>query len=437
MYRRLFSLLLLGLVSTPAVAGVYCSQERLAELPSQWRGLLLDQRLLRLAATKPQAGQPVNPVRQRYLQEVDALLKTVGDRKPTPDQAADLGALYLRLGDTNRALEVLLPAQREAGDHFALAANLGTALQMSGELNRAREVLRESVRLAPQKLRGAERLHLRLVEQRLREQTTNQRNATHLDDLFGIKYQTADGSYQAGELDPAQRKKLPADAVASAQLLALALPFDARLLWQLAELAAVHGDLVVAASIFDGCVTEFNWPDPVLREHRRLVRAAADERLKAGRGKEEHPGHVKLETRSFRPLLSRIDQVALPPINPKGVNPLTWSVITDTIVDPQLRPTFPQRLQDLDGLEVTVTGYMQPLGDDLECVAFLLIEFPIGCWFCETPGITALVMVELPEGESLTFTREPLRVTGKLKLNKTDRENFLYQIVPAKVKVGG
>ena len=77
------------------------------------------------------------------------------------------------------------------------------------------------------------------------------------------------------------------------------------------------------------------------------------------------------------------------------------------------------------------------VGDDLECVAFLLIEFPIGCWFCETPGLTALVMVELPEGDSLTFTREPLEVTEKRKLNKTDRESFLFQIVPAKVKVGG
>jgi len=436
MRRWMFGLLLAASLVATSDAGVYCTQETLAELPSQWRGFLLDQRLLRLAAVPPKAEQAANPVRQRYTQEVATLRKAIGDKALTADQAADLGALYLRLGDTNRALEVLLPAQREHGEHFRLAANLGTALHRAGELQRAREVLRDAVRLAPAKYRGAEELHLRLVDLRLREQRSGQR-VTALDDLFGVRYQAADGSYKPGEVDPAERKKLPADAVARVQLLALALPDDARLLWQLAELAAVHGDVVLAASMLDGCVTEFNWPDPVLREHRRLTRAVADERLKAGTGKEEHgKGHVKLETKSSRPLVSRIDQVALPPIDPKGVNALPWSLVTDTAVDAQLRPTFPKRLTELDGLDVTLTGYMQPLGDDVECASFLLIEFPVGCWFCETPGLNGLVLVDLPDGRSQTFTRDALQVTGRFKLNKTDPESFLFQVGPAKVKAG-
>jgi hypothetical protein len=105
-------------------------------------------------------------------------------------------------------------------------------------------------------------------------------------------------------------------------------------------------------------------------------------------------------------------------------------------VDRALRPTFPKRLQDLDGLQVTLSGHMQPLGDDQECGAFLLIEFPIGCWLCEMPGLTGLVMVEMPEGKTQTFTREPVQVTGKLKLNRTDPESFLFQINAVKVKVG-
>ena len=37
-------------------------------------------------------------------------------------------------------------------------------------------------------------------------------------------------------------------------------------------------------------------------------------------------------------------------------------------------------------------GYMQPIGSDPEMNTFLLIEYPVGCWYCETPEITAMVL---------------------------------------------
>lgn len=421
-------LLLLPLTSQ---AGVYCSQETFAELPAQWRGFLLDQRLLRLAATPPRAGQQPNAVRQRYRAEVELLRKAIGTGTPTADQAADLGAMYLRLGDTTKALEVLVPAQRAAADHFRVHANLALALFLAGELARAEQVQLDAVRLAPDKARPTEEATLRLL--RLRKRAA--RNTTGLDDLFGVRYQAADGKYTPGDLAPDERKKLPRDAVARAQALALALPFDVRLLWQLAELANAHGDVVTAAAMLDGCVSEFNWPDPVLREHRKTLRAQADELLAAGQGKETHLGTVRIETRSARPLVSRIDQVPPPPIDPKGVNPLAWSLVSDTVVADGFRPSFPKRLADLNGLQVTLPGYMQPLGEDQECGAFLLIEFPVGCWLCETPGLTGLVMVEMPEGTTQTYTRAPLQITGKLKLNRTDPEGFLFLLTGVKVKV--
>jgi hypothetical protein len=76
---------------------------------------------------------------------------------------------------------------------------------------------------------------------------------------------------------------------------------------------------------------------------------------------------------------------------------------------------------------------MQPLGDDLECSAFMLIEFPVGCWYCEMPEMTGIVLVDLPEGKSHMFTRGQLKITGRLKLNATDPENFLYTVQEAKV----
>ena len=45
---------LFALSAAPAArAGLYYSGETIAELPSQWRGFLLDQRLLRNIAVKP------------------------------------------------------------------------------------------------------------------------------------------------------------------------------------------------------------------------------------------------------------------------------------------------------------------------------------------------------------------------------------------------
>jgi hypothetical protein len=57
----------------------------------------------------------------------------------------------------------------------------------------------------------------------------------------------------------------------------------------------------------------------------------------------------------------------------------------------------------------------------------------VGCWYCEMPEITAMVLIEMPEGKTHTYTRGALKVKGKLKLNSNDPENFLYTLKDAKV----
>ena len=58
-------LVLVALLSlSPALrAGLYYSGEQIAELPSQWRGFLLDQRALRNLAIKPNAITRPSPLR--------------------------------------------------------------------------------------------------------------------------------------------------------------------------------------------------------------------------------------------------------------------------------------------------------------------------------------------------------------------------------------
>ncbi len=87
---------------------------------------------------------------------------------------------------------------------------------------------------------------------------------------------------------------------------------------------------------------------------------------------------------------------------------------------------------DLDGKTVSLTGFIQPLNEDIELGSFMLIEYPIGCWYCEMPELNSIVFVELPAGKTFTHTKTLVKVTGTLQLNKTDPENFLYTLEGAK-----
>ncbi len=412
----------------PARAGLYCSEEIVADLPSQWRGFLLDQRALRLAAVKPTGTVAASPLRLRYQSAAERLAKAAGERPLTADEAAELGALYVRLGDVARALEVLRPAQREHPSHFRLAANLGTAWQLHGDLAQAAACLEQAVRLAPGKVQRAEELHLRLARLRAREP----RGAADLDDLFGIRFVGPSGKYEPGKLADEQRELLPSDAAASLQLLALWLPADARLLWQTAELAGAHGDVATAAAIMDGCVTEFGLRAPALGDHRRACGVYVSRNTTPDKATHQQEHAAVFKPRSSRPLVSKGDLPALPVVDPKGVNALPWTVFTDTPLDRQYRPTFSDYLKELDGKQVELTGYMQPLASDLNCAAFMFVENPVGCWFCEMPGMTGIVLVELEEGKTLRYTRGSLRVTGKLTLNGTNPERFLFVVENAK-----
>lgn len=420
----------LSATAAPVHAGLYYSGESYAELPSQWRGFLLDQRNLRNIAVRPGSGAAAGPIRKRYLAEMKKLTKLARERKLTADEVVDLGALHLRLGDTAKAIEILRIAQKDNPKHFRLAANLGTAWQMQGDLTQAAACLEQAVRLASAKLRDAEKLHLKLIRLRARQP----RDAVELDDLFGIQYLGPSGKFEAGRLSEAQRKRLPDDAIALVQQLALWLPADGRLLWQLAELAGGNGDVVTAAAIMDGCVTEFGLRSSLLREHRRAYRAAAGDPTRMPGPRREHEGHAGLfKPRSLRPLARKLEQTPLPPIDPKGINALPWSVVTETTLDHQYHPTFPRHLKNLEGKKVSLDGYLQPLGDDADLNAFLLVEYPIGCWYCEQPETTAIMLVELPEGKSHRYTRNQVRVRGKLVLNASDPENFLYIIRDAEI----
>src|SRR5262245_66561137 len=118
---------------------------------------------------------------------------------------------------------------------------------------------------------------------------------------------------------------------------------------------------------------------PEMREHRRLTRAATDElgsnKVSVDTSKAAHEGHAgACRMRSSRPLVTKLDTAALPSIREDAVNALPWSVLSDTSLDKKFHPTFPNYLRELEGKQLSLSGYMQPLGQELEMGAFLLIE---------------------------------------------------------------
>src|SRR5262245_26205125 len=187
-FRCAAAFLAVVVLASTGQAGLYYSGEPFAELPSQWRGFLLDQRALRMIAVE---GTPASPLRKEYQEAAAKLEKTAKERKLTADELADMGALYVRLGDLAKAIELLRTAQREHPNHFRITANLGTAWQLRGDLNQAALCLEQSVQLAPGKHEKAEQYHLKLVRLRLRQPKDSQA----LDDLFELRFVDDKGGY--------------------------------------------------------------------------------------------------------------------------------------------------------------------------------------------------------------------------------------------------
>jgi hypothetical protein len=413
--KPLLTLLLLCLFCTPAPAGLYCPGESFRELPADWRGFLPDHRALRVVAVPQRAG----PLRDAHADAALKLEATARSRTLTADEAADLGALYVRLGKPQQALGVLRAAARQHPEHFRIAAHLGTAWQLAGDLEQAAAALAEAVHLAPEKCEEAETYHLKLVRLRLKE---GKADVSAPDDLFGVRFAGKPGAAAEG-------KALPPNAVAIVQQLALWLPADGRLLWLLGELANARGDVRTAANILDGCVTEFGMASAELRAHRQRYRAAADALEKTG-----HRRDAGIAFKSSRALVRTVDPSRLPAIKPDGVNPLPWAAVADTELDRRGKPEFLKYVEKLDGRRVTLTGFMTPAGNaTAELTGFLLTENAVGCWFCESPGPTQVLAVELADGLTAGLTRTAVKVTGTLRLNHDNPERFPFAVVEARV----
>lgn len=96
-----------------------------------------------------------------------------------------------------------------------------------------------------------------------------------------------------------------------------------------------------------------------------------------------------------------------------------------------VKPEFPAALQNLDGQEITMQGYMFPLDAKDEQSVFIFGPFPVSCPYHYHVG-PALVM-EAYSREKITFGYEPITLKGKLELvPRDDTYNVFYRLREAK-----
>ncbi len=215
------------------------------------------------------------------------------------------------------------------------------------------------------------------------------------------------------------------------QQLLLLLPQDTRFLWLMGEVVHARGDVRTAANILDG-VIEGGLTCKEVRERRRIYRAESDRIAKLP--DEEHSQYRgNIEFRSTKPYQRSLDTTKLPEIRVDGINYLPWFVVNETVIGKPFRPKMHKHLTQLDGKKVSMVGYMQPLTLDSDANAFLLVEHPVGCWFCETPDPASILLVNLKAGKLTTIQKGQVKVIGVLRLNTTDPEEFLYTLTEAQV----
>ena len=100
----------------------------------------------------------------------------------------------------------------------------------------------------------------------------------------------------------------------------------------------------------------------------------------------------------------------------------TWKLIAGRTYkknkDFKMVPAFPAKLEALQNKVVELPGYIIPINADLNHSEFMLAVVPMDqCPYCGQGDIPS--MGEVKMGKELTYTDKPVKLRGKLSLNKT------------------
>jgi hypothetical protein len=227
--------------------------------------------------------EPTTDYRKQYVKKRDELLAK-GTKNLSVSEAIALSGYFVRLQQTNEAMELLQSIRPRARENFELESHLALLAHLFSEPNAthyqlmvSKTRLKELPGMSPERVAWslkAEKALSTVFASRAQERRDNgnRPETNKIDALFPVQFVGESGQYEAGKIAEAEKAKIPADAIATVQQLLFWLPNDSRLYWLLAELYNAAGDLDSAAIIFDECIDSRRFQPELLRDHRRKVK---------------------------------------------------------------------------------------------------------------------------------------------------------------------
>lgn len=99
-----------------------------------------------------------------------------------------------------------------------------------------------------------------------------------------------------------------------------------------------------------------------------------------------------------------------------------------------LYPTFPSELKEMEGKEITISGFFIPL-DFEDNRTIIISKFPMAqCFFCGGAGSESVAVAYLKDKPTKRLkTDQIIKIKGKLKLNEKDIDELNFIITDAKI----
>ena len=96
------------------------------------------------------------------------------------------------------------------------------------------------------------------------------------------------------------------------------------------------------------------------------------------------------------------------------------------------KPVFSAEIQQLEGKEVTIKGYIIPVEGYKSHTEFIFSAFPYNmCFFCGGAGPETVM--EVLASEPVKYTAESVTLSGTLVLNADDINSLMYKLENAKL----
>lgn len=113
---------------------------------------------------------------------------------------------------------------------------------------------------------------------------------------------------------------------------------------------------------------------------------------------------------------------------------VTYKKVYDPVLGiPVDQPIFSKEIKILEGQTIVLRGYIIPTDGYKSHKEFIFSAFPYSsCFFCGKAGPETVV--EVVATEDIKYTSEPVTIEGKLKLNATDINRLMYQLVEVRLR---